>query len=844
MTQPTSPSIDARYNTLSNVGRDQITYYIGRDAASDRESLSALRSLAFNDAPIDLLSSHFTGREDELDHIGRIFSVGHDSAPTRLVIFGMPGLGKTQLILRHAILSYNREQYSSVFWISGATLEKLNQGFAKVLTLVGHPDRDHLEQNTRLTSARRWLEESNASGSSKWLLILDNVTQEAVPFLKEHLPRKNSSGNILFTTRTEAVAEAVAAVAGQQHHLFELRAPELEDAVKLLLKEARSDASNSLCPPTAGAEALVKCVGRLPLAISQAASFARQSHQSLENVLRIYQSKHKHEVCFKSKFLSILHAYSSLVDLGKLISWDNNLSNYEQKSIAATFAAQLEELKCQSPDFSNLLTVLSFFDPESIPLHMLTDGAEELQSQSASGSNSSGTITVNDSAHIASSKLEALIVLICSPVQLQRAIRQLQHLSLVGYESNSDTSVLRIHDLIQSAIQESAQREEMHYGWFHVAAALACNAFRHVEDPSSSRCWAQCEMISPHIHSLTKWDDEHGAGNSGLDQVNIRIAKYLRSRGRYSEAEMLYKQVLKGREKLLGLEHRDTLRTVEGLAITHQEQGRYGEAEKLYGRALAGFVKLLGPDHPDTLLQVENIAVVYCKQGRYTEAEAQYGWALAGKEKLLGPNHLDTLGTVNNLAIVHDLQKRYNTAETLYERVLEGREQLLGPEDPDTLATVNNLAIVYRQQRRYKEAETMFRRALEGNEKLLGPEHPDNLQTMNNLANNYHSQGLYNEAETLYRRALTGNEKVLGPEHPNTLNIARNLANTYNAQGRHAEAETLYRRVLAGREKVLGPKHPATLRTVRRLSKLCRKRNRHEEAVLLQNKFPLAFEAQ
>jgi hypothetical protein len=113
----------------------------------------------------------------------------------------MPGIGKSQLALQYAALSHNRQQYSVVFWVSGATVEKLNQGLAKILTLVGHPDRDHPEQSTRLISARRWLEESDAHSSIKWLLVLDNINREVMAFLREHLPRKNSMGNILLTTR-------------------------------------------------------------------------------------------------------------------------------------------------------------------------------------------------------------------------------------------------------------------------------------------------------------------------------------------------------------------------------------------------------------------------------------------------------------------------------------------------------------------------------------------------------------------------------------------------------------------------------------------------------------------
>jgi hypothetical protein len=216
----------------------------------------------------------------------------------------MPGIGKTQLAPRYAALSYNRQQYSAVFWISGATVERLNQGFAKVLTLVGHADRDHLEQGIRLTSARRWLEES---GIIKWLLVLDNIAQEGVTFIQEHLPRKNSSGNILLTTRTSAVAEVVASVAGQRHQTVKLQPPSLKDARNQLMRDAGID-MNRTAEATGPAEALVKCVGSLPLAISHMASFAKQSHKDLDEVLQLYQSTHQYEVSFNPSFWYLVYA--------------------------------------------------------------------------------------------------------------------------------------------------------------------------------------------------------------------------------------------------------------------------------------------------------------------------------------------------------------------------------------------------------------------------------------------------------------------------------------------------------------------------------------------------------
>jgi hypothetical protein len=85
--------------------------------------------------------------------------------------------------------------------------------------LVHHPDRSHPEQGARLTAARRWLEDS---GFVNWLIMLDNVDPSTLSFLREHLPRRNRQGNILFTTRTSTVAQALAYTAGQQHETLDL----------------------------------------------------------------------------------------------------------------------------------------------------------------------------------------------------------------------------------------------------------------------------------------------------------------------------------------------------------------------------------------------------------------------------------------------------------------------------------------------------------------------------------------------------------------------------------------------------------------------------------------------
>ena len=51
-------------------------------------------------------------------------------------------------------------------------------------------------------------------------------------------------------------------------------------------------------PLSAKVEAIVKAVGCLHLAISHAAGYTKESHSSLDDILALYQGKHKIDVSF------------------------------------------------------------------------------------------------------------------------------------------------------------------------------------------------------------------------------------------------------------------------------------------------------------------------------------------------------------------------------------------------------------------------------------------------------------------------------------------------------------------------------------------------------------------
>lgn len=204
----------------------------------------------------------------------------------------MPGVGKIQLALRYAMLASERSKDMYTFWVSAASVEKLARDFSKLVDLR-LPGRHALDQATKLTLARAWLEDPTAG--KKWLLVLDNVTQETSRMiLDEILPRQNSGGRLLFTTRTASIAESC--TISSKLLTIALQPPGFYDAVTMLAAGAEMGGEGIEEASYADLERLVRSVGHLPLAIDQAASYLKGYESSTKELLDLYQSEEILEV--------------------------------------------------------------------------------------------------------------------------------------------------------------------------------------------------------------------------------------------------------------------------------------------------------------------------------------------------------------------------------------------------------------------------------------------------------------------------------------------------------------------------------------------------------------------
>ena len=281
--------------------------------------------------------------------------------------------------------------------------------------------------------------------------------------------------------------------------------------------------------------------------------------------------------------------------------------------------------------------------------------------------------------------------------------------------------------------------------------------------------------------------------------------------GLFPEAAKQLEAALDLRQRVLGREHPETLRSMNNLGNVYWREGKYPQAEALDDQTLQIERRVLGPEHPDTLVSMNNLAWVYSDEGKYPQAEALYTQALEIRRRVLGPEHPDTLVSMNNLAHVYWYEGNYPQAEALDDQTLQIDRRVLGPEHPETLWSMGNLANVYWAEGKYPQAEALAGQTLEIRRRVLGPDHPETLWSVNNLANVYSGEGKYSQAEALFTQAIENRRRVLGPEHPDTLRSMFNQANLYASEGKYAQASALHSQTLEIRRRVLGPEHPDTL---------------------------------
>jgi hypothetical protein len=156
------------------------------------------KGLNLFDAP-DMGEGLFIGREAEVQDVESILQPQSDSPDSTrkvLILGGMGGIGKTQLVITYA--KRHRHSYSSIFWLNANTEATLNNSLRAVANRILPP-----ETVSKLDDDQVWVHVSNwlsKLDNTRWLLIFDNHDDPDQYEITKYYPSV-THGSIIITTR-------------------------------------------------------------------------------------------------------------------------------------------------------------------------------------------------------------------------------------------------------------------------------------------------------------------------------------------------------------------------------------------------------------------------------------------------------------------------------------------------------------------------------------------------------------------------------------------------------------------------------------------------------------------
>jgi tetratricopeptide (TPR) repeat protein len=692
------------------------------------------------------------GFQPRRDLLAELDAPGEPQVPVVHAITGMRGVGKTHLAAAYARARL-ADGWKLVAWINGQDTGTILSGLTSVATRLGLSISTSADVGE---AVRHWLEVDGRH----CLLVFDNAADP--DRLRQFLPAAGSS-QILITSTLESVGNLGVSVPVQ---VFS------EDEARTFLAErtGRSDAND--------AALLAAEVGRLPLALAQAAAVISAQRLDYATYLRRLRNKPVEELLTRvegGQYPSGLAA-AVLLSLDAVRAADSTgVSSAVLDIVSVLSPAGVSRLLLHAAGAAGLLTGGS--RPNEVPPEMVDNALGRL----------AGSSILTFSVDYDWISVHRLIMRIAKERNLKQEsleticlmtarFLEMESKSIMGQVWQNRATARELVEHIAALHENSApirnDSDEL-TGEMLSLRGLAQLLLNELGD--SAR---QAVLFGEPL--IADYETNRGGDHPGTLQSWNNLANAYQAAGSTDKAISLHKKTLAERERVLGGDHRDTLRSRNNLANAYRAAGRTSEAISLLERTLADRERILGSDHPETLRSRNNLAKAYGEAGRTDQAVPLHERTLADRERVLGSDHPSALQSRNNLANAYLQAGRTDEAVSLAERALADRERILGEDHPDTLGSRNVLANAYLQAGRTDDAIALFERTLAERERILSENHPDTLQSRNNLANAYLQAGRTDDAVTLLNQTLADCQRVLGDEHPLTRTVREGLEHARN----------------------------------------------------------------
>ncbi|KAJ5721763.1 uncharacterized protein N7483_009697 [Penicillium malachiteum] len=674
-----------------------------------------------------LSNRHFTGRESTLDELRqKLFS---QPKTEKLALYGLGGIGKTQVALQLARWVKAYVPDCSVFWVPALSIESFEQAcsqIAKELQIPQTPDDgSFMELVCRQLSSDK---------AGKWLFIVDNADDIDLLFdnLDQYFP-SGEQGITLLTTRSYDVAISFAGT-----DVFELQKMTQEEGMAFLAKIVGKD----LLSDDESSMKLLQELEFLPLAITQAA---------------YYISRNKGTT---TRYLELMHkTEQDRIRLAKRDFHDSTRYRKKPNAVATTWLISFNQIRDSDPLAADLLEFMSYLQPKAIPRSLLPVDSEEDMDFAIGTLCNYGFLTRRDKEGMFD--MHSLVQL-STRVWIAEAQKTQQIVTAVTQQ---------IKECFPS--EEYKNREIWRMYLPH-----ACEILKKNESKDLRARYMLLSKIGKCIRAdgrateaITFFEDAYAwhknlYTNEHPDRLSSQydLARAYRSNRQFKQAIELLESVVEVEKRTLDEEHPDRLASQYNLARAYKSNRQFKQASTLLEYLVEVDKRMLDEEDPDRLACQHELAQVYQCNGQIKQAIKLLEYVVEVEKRTLHEEDSDRLESQHTLARAYRSNGQTTQAIDLLEHVVSIRHRMLDEEHPSQLKSQQELARAYHSNGETKKAIDLLEHVVTVRERTLDEEHPSRLGSQHTLARAYRSNGQIKQAIDLLEHVVRVRERTLDEE--------------------------------------------------------------------------------
>jgi tetratricopeptide (TPR) repeat protein len=740
----------------------------------------------------------------------------------------LPYYSKSQLAISYGYSIQDAFPDTWVFWVDAERTTKLEQGYREIAHAVHIKGRNDKNADI-LNLVYEWLRNKS---NGNWVMILDNADDKEVftscpsahyqassgKQVRDFLPQ-SSNGSILVTSRSRDAAFQVTCNYKNIIAVEPMTESEAMSLLRIHLEETH---------PEPEMQQLIKRLGAVPLAISQAAANISRRSLPISKYLEELSSGNEKSV-------------SSLDESSPQLRRDSERSN----SIVATWKVTFEYVHKTTPSAARLLSLMCFFDRQDIPQALLEGQyGEEINFVSQRYGKTWWKRKLRMDKKQADVLPNKLL-----PQDFEEDLLTLRDFSMI--KLNRDRNKFSMHPMVQFTTMKWLVLHKQLDAWSHHFISIMNT---HFPEPEDRLFRTDCEPLLAHATAALPYrpNDKATQPLQTWAGLTFKVARYynlvtgvlvsaeklfciaagayevalgttspqaiecnvwrghaLWSTAHNADAEKIYRYVLRLRQKTLGPNHRDTLKSMDDIGQVLRFQDRYEEAEKMHLQALDIRLRTLGPAHIDTQDALVMRAVHLSGKSRYAEAYKMHRQAYEARVRG-NPDSFDEIWvhSLNTMGLGLLVKGRPKEAEQLFREAMKDYDKVAPGKD--LMETLVRLARALASQDDFAGAEPFFRRAMVWYDTECPREDLERLPTMSDYAYCLLQLERLEEAEDVASRCLKARVEICGMQDSDTFGIMWILAIVLEKQGRDAEALALFREAFEATRDILGEHHEDT----------------------------------